>query len=69
MKFCLANHTRIFSESNVQRVLNHLWTDNAFLNMVIHGRWMLADEHTLKSIALRSRAVLQKILDNKALLP
>ena len=65
----MKNHTRIFADSRVEGVLNHMMSQKSFMDMVIHGKWMHADEATLRSIANKTRTILQKILDGSALIP
>jgi hypothetical protein len=69
IRYCLKNHTKIFADNRVQGVLSYLMNEKIFMDMVIHGRWMHADEVTLKTIANRSRPVFQMILDGSAIAP
>jgi hypothetical protein len=39
------------------------------MDLVIHGRWMQADEAKLRMVASHSRPTIQKILDRTALVP
>ena len=69
IRYCLKNHQKIFVDNRVQGVLSYLMNEKIFLDMVIHGRWMHADEATLRTIANRSRPVFQMILDGTVLTP
>jgi len=69
VRYCLKNHTRIFVDTRVEGVLNHMMSQKAFMDMVIHGKWMHADEASLRTIANKTRTTFQKILDGSALIP
>ena len=69
IRFCMRHHTTIFSEPRLQSVLNYLMSEKTVLDLVIHGRWMHADETKLRTVASHSRPCIQKILDRSALAP
>jgi len=69
IKFCSRHHTEIFSEPRLHTVLNYLLHEKTFMDLVIHGRWMDADQTKLQTVASHSRRTFQSILDCSALVP